>query len=162
MSEQTDVVDSLVLTREALLREADAVPPELRETPFVGHWNLMDVLAHLVGWDYTNQRAIEEFRQGQTPDFYRHYDAGWASYNQQLIDHYGSSDWVALRSALDKSQASVVAVLRSLGAEELTQELSRPGRRRPVTIEGILRAAVGDEREHLEQIRSFVAGQPLR
>ena len=162
MSEQADLVDSFVRMRETLLREADAVPPEMRETPFVGHWDLMDVLAHLVGWDYTNLRAIEEFRQGQTPEFYRHYDSGWASYNQQLIDHYGSSDWVALRSALEKSQAAVVGVLRGLSTEELTRELSNAGRRRPVTIAGILRAAVQDEQEHIEQIRSFMAGQALR
>ena len=71
-----DLIDAFVRVREMLLREADAVPAELRQTPFVGHWNLMDVLAHLVGWDYTNVNAIEELKAGTTPSFYRHYDPG--------------------------------------------------------------------------------------
>ena len=133
----------------------------VRETPFVGHWNLMDVLAHLLGWDYTNVNAIEELKAGTTPAFYRHYDPGWAAYNQQLIDRYGAKDWEALRASLLQSQDAVVAMLRLLTAQELTAELSEPGWRRPVSIAGILRAAISDEREHLAQIRAFVTSQRM-
>ena len=156
MNEPSRFVDAFLRMRELLLVAADAVPPEQRQTPFVGHWNLLDLLAHLVGWDYTNTRAIEELRDGRVPDFYRHYDPGWAAYNQQLIDRYGVEDWQALRESLRLSQGAIVAGLRLLTEEEMTRELSEPGRPRPVSIATILRAAVRDEREHLAQIRAFM------
>ena len=160
MNETDDPVDAFVRVRERLLREADSVSPELRQTPFVGHWNLMDVLAHLVGWDYTNLKAVEELRRGHTPSFYEHYDPGWAAYNQQLVERYSVEDWQVLRASVRQSQEAIVAALRNLTPEELTREYPEPGRRRPVTITGILRAAIRDEREHLEQLRTFVASQP--
>lgn len=161
MSEAENVIDAFVRGRELLLARADEVPADLRTKPFVGHWNLMDVLAHLVGWDYTNVNAIESLKHGDVPDFYREYDPGWAAYNRQLIDRYGASDWDELRAELIQSQAAITRILRLLTPEDLERELSRPQRprplRRPVTIAGILRAAIRDEREHTRQIRDFVA-----
>ena len=156
MNEPDSLADSFIRMRDLLLIAADSVPPDARETPFVGHWHLMDLLAHLVGWDYTNLRAIEDLRAGRVPDFYRHYDPGWAAYNQQLIDRYGAGDWDALRQSLERSQEAVGAAMRSLSGEDVKKELSRPGRRRLVSIAGILRAAIADEREHLAQIRAFL------
>jgi hypothetical protein len=161
MNDTPDLIDSFVRTREILLVEADAVPPELRQTPFVGHWDLMDLLAHLVGWDYTNVNAIEELKAGTIPAFYAQYDPGWAAYNQQLVDRYGAEDWQVLRGSLQESQEAIVAMLRLLTPEELTMELSHPDRGRPLTIAAILHAAVRDEREHLAQLRAFVGSQPM-
>jgi hypothetical protein len=155
MTEPDSLVDAFVRTRELLVAAADAVPPGQRRTPFVGHWDLLALLAHLVGWDYTNLKAVDELKAGRLPDFYRHYDPGWAAYNQQLIDRYGTGDWRTLCESLLRSQEAVVAALRLLTAEEMTRELSEPGRRRPVGIANILRAAIRDEREHLAQIRGF-------
>jgi uncharacterized damage-inducible protein DinB len=157
MNEPHGLVDAFVRMRELLLAATEAVPAEQRQTPFVGHWDLMDLLAHLVGWDYTNVKAIEELNSGRVPDFYLHYDPGWAAYNQQLIDRHGAEDWEALRASLRESQAAIVARLRLLTDEELTRELSEPGRPRPVSIARVLRAAIRDEREHLAQIRAFTA-----
>jgi hypothetical protein len=152
LTDPLDLVEAFAKTREALLMAANEVRPNLRETPFVGHWDLMDLLAHLVGWDYTNVEAIEQLRVGKTPSFYAQYDAGWASYNQQLIDRYGGDDWNEVRGALLTSQEAIVAMLRLLAPEELTRELANPGRpSRPVTIVGILRAAISDEEEHWDR-----------
>ena len=160
MNDAPDPIDIFIRTREELLREADAVPPRLRTTPFVGRWNLMDLLAHLIGWDYTNVNAIEELKTGSIPAFYAQYDPGWASYNQQLIDRHGAEDWDELRGALRQSQEAVVGMLRLLTQEELSRELADPGRpRRPVTIAAIVLAAIGDERDHTRQIRAFVGSQ---
>jgi hypothetical protein len=161
MNNSPDLIDAFVRGREALLRAAAAVPAQGRETPFVGHWNLMDLLAHLIGWDYTNLNAVEEFKAGRVPDFYSQYDPGWASFNQQLIDRYGAGDWEALLGALQRSQEAVVGMLRLLTPEEMTQELTGPGRHRPVSISSILRAAIVDEREHARQIWTFVDSQRM-
>jgi hypothetical protein len=160
MTESDDLVNAFVHGREALLRAALAMPPHMRSTPFVGYWNLLDLLAHLVGWDYTNLNAVAEIKAGRIPDFYRHYDPGWASYNRQLIDRYGSSDWQELLDALGQSQEAVVTVMCTLTPEETTRELSQPGRRRPVSIAAIVRAAIRDEREHARQVRAFNTRPP--
>jgi hypothetical protein len=159
MNENEGLIDSFVQVREVLLLAADSVAPARRETPFVGHWNLMDLLAHLIGWDYTNMNAIEEFKAGRVPDFYREYDPGWAAYNQQLINRYAAGDWDGLRESLRQSQVAVVDMMRLLTPEEITREIAVAGRRRPVSIAGVLRAAIRDEREHLEQIMNFVDSQ---
>src|SRR5690606_38655529 len=86
MSEHDDLIDAFLRGREDLLGAAERIAAPERRTPFVGHWSVMDVLAHLVGWDYTNVEAIEATRAGRLPAFYRHYDPGWAGYNQALIE----------------------------------------------------------------------------
>ena len=159
MNDPTDLIDSFVRMREALLRAADGVPAELRTKPFVGQWNLMDLLAHLVGWDYTNVNAIEELKAGSMPAFYSQYDPGWATYNRQLVERYGAGDWQALRAAIDQSQEAVVGMMRLLTPEELAREVLDPRRARggrPVSIAGIFRAAITDERQHVNQIRTFL------
>jgi hypothetical protein len=161
MAENTALIDAFIRERESLLRAADAVAPDLRTMPFVGHWNLMDVLTHLVGWDYTNVSAIDELLAGKTPAFYGHYDRGWVSYNQQLLDRYGAEDWETLQVAMAHSQAAVVGKLRQLSDEEMTREIAAPARRRPLSIAGILRAALHDEREHLRQLRTFLDSQRM-
>ena len=117
----------------------------------------MDLLAHLIGWDYANLEAISALEAGDTPPFYVHQDAGWGTYNKALVERYGSADWQALRSAIDTSGRAVEARLRALPAEDLTRQHHLTGRSRPATIAGILRAAIRDEQEHLDQLRAYAA-----
>ena len=155
VGDESNLIEQMTQTRKALLREADAVGPELRRTPFVGHWDLMDVLAHLVGWDYTNIDAIRALQDGNTPVFYAEYDPGWATFNAQLVRRYRLEDWDRLRQAIDDSQSAVTSVLRELGPEALTRPHTDPSRSRPITMAGVLRAVVRDEQEHLAQIQAF-------
>jgi hypothetical protein len=149
-----DVIDAFERTREDIVGAVKSVPASKRRQPFVGHWSLLDVLTHLVGWDYTNIHAVEEFRQGTLPSFYRQYDPGWDHYNSILIDRYGTDNWGALLRALDASGEAVVTLLRSLSDEEFNATPVQ-WRGRPVSIAAIMRAAVRDEREHLQEIWEF-------
>jgi hypothetical protein len=159
MAEDASLIDDFVRTRGAILAAADSVPAASRETPFVGHWHLMDLLAHLIGWDYANIEAIEALEAGRTPAFYGHYDPGWAAYNRQLVERYGTEDWQALRRSIDASREAIVLALRSLPPGALRARHPLADRERPVSIAGILRAAIRDEREHLAQIEAFAAWQ---
>ena len=52
---------------------------------FLGHWSLMDLVAHLAGWDYANRAAIDAILAGRLPDFYARYDADWRTFNAELV-----------------------------------------------------------------------------
>ncbi len=134
------------------------MPAARRDEPFVGVWDLKDLLAHLVGWDRTNLDALNDFLAGRRTAFYDRYDPGWTAYNAELVARYRLDDFAALLDSLAASQRDVVDALRTLSDADLTREraLSRTGR--PLTIDGLLRAAIHDEQEHLRQIEVFIAG----
>jgi hypothetical protein len=157
----SSLIHAFVETRVSLVGAARSVPESQRTQPFVGKWNLLDLLAHLIGWDYTNISAIDDLRAKTLPAFYSRFDAGWARENDLLVSRYGTGDWDELMENLARSQEAVVAKLESLTEDEL----SAPGpvwRRRPITIAGIVRAAIRDERQHLQQIREFVQAKASR
>ncbi|HLG12247.1 MAG TPA: hypothetical protein VI876_10865, partial [Dehalococcoidia bacterium] len=58
-------LDALIVdfneTRAALIEVAQSVPSELRDVALVGHWDVKDVMAHTVGWDYANVEALPDF-----------------------------------------------------------------------------------------------------
>jgi hypothetical protein len=151
------LVDELISVRAGILDAASEIPAEERATPFVGHWPIKDLLAHLAGWDYTNVEAAVDLRSGRLPAFYDDYDPGWASYNQELIETYGTEEWDELMSLLKESQAAFLDAIADLGEEEVAAARGPAWRGHDISLLSVLRAAVRDESEHLQQIRSFVA-----
>jgi hypothetical protein len=151
-----NLIDDFVSTRRRIVAASLRVPAGLRDEPFVGVWGLKDLLAHLVGWDRTNLDAIHDFLAGRRPAFYDRYDPGWTAYNAELLGRHRVDDVDALLEALAASQRDVIEALRSLPEPELTRERARSRSGRPLSIAGLLRAAVRDEREHLRQIEAFV------
>ncbi len=131
------------------------MPTERRDEPFVGVWDLKDLLAHLVGWDRTNLDALRDFLSGRRPAFYDRYDPGWTAYNAELVARYRIDDFDSLLESLAASQRDVVDGLRVLSDADLTRERAIGRTGRPLTIAGLLRAAIHDEQEHLRQIETF-------
>jgi hypothetical protein len=141
--------------RGELIEAASSVPSELRNEPFVGTWDVKDVIAHTIGWDYTNIEALPDFRAGRLPAFFTLYDADWAAINADLIARYRVEDWDALIAALRESQSAFVAAIRTLTDADLDNVASWAGRR--VSLRGMMRAVSRDESEHVAQIRAFQA-----
>ena len=56
--------------RSSILDVSASFSQEEAEQVFVGSWNLLDLLAHLIGWDYTNMEASREILRGEMPSFY--------------------------------------------------------------------------------------------
>jgi hypothetical protein len=142
-------------TREALIEAASAVPAGLRDTPFVGHWDLKDVIAHTVGWDHTNVEALPDFAAGRLPAFFAAYDPDWASINAALVARYRVEDWQALMASLVQAQRRFVEALSAVSDADLDNAVPWEGRR--VSLRGMLRAISRDEAEHVDQIRRFLA-----
>ncbi|HWC30619.1 MAG TPA: DinB family protein [Dehalococcoidia bacterium] len=148
------LIDEFNATRASLIAAATAVPPERRDVPFVGHWDLQDVIAHTVGWDYTNVEAIPDFAAGRLPAFFARYDADWGSINAELVACYRVEDWDALMQTLRDAQAAFVAALSDLNDTDLDRRASWNGRQ--VSLRGMLRAISRDEAEHVRQIEAFL------
>ncbi|MFZ3080081.1 MAG: hypothetical protein WA109_10370, partial [Bellilinea sp.] len=51
------LIADMVDTRAKILEAAKNVPPPLRTEVFLGTWSLLDLLAHLAGWDDANRQA---------------------------------------------------------------------------------------------------------
>jgi hypothetical protein len=141
--------------RQQLIDAASAVSPQLRNEPFVGEWDLKDVLAHTVGWDYTNIEALPDFRAGRLPAFFNRFDADWAAINADLVARYRSENWDALLASLAESQRAFTDAIRALSDTQL-DNVAMWGKHR-ITLRGMMRAVSKDESEHVAQIRTFIS-----
>ena len=52
-----ELLFGLKAVRESILTEALALPGEAHARVFLGTWTVMDLLAHLAGWDAANLKA---------------------------------------------------------------------------------------------------------
>jgi hypothetical protein len=157
--DRRSLIWQLIEVRLKLVKVAAAIPIEKRDDAFVGTWDVKDLLAHLIGWDYTNIDAVRDIVAGRLPSFYERYDPGWSTYNASLVRRHRTDDWDALLAALDRSQDSVGAILRCLPESEFERPRRLPGRARPLTIAGLVKSAITDEDEHRRQIESTLAGR---
>lgn len=149
------LIDELAAARRALVEAIQAVPPERAGEVFLGEWRLLDLMAHLQGWDTTNQAAIEEILAGQYPSFFQYYDSNWRSYNQRLVAQYRQTDFASQMAALQASHQQLVAFLESVPPGVLAKGKSQRPSGRNVTIRNLLRAEAQDELEHTRQVRRY-------
>jgi DinB superfamily len=151
------LIEEFNRVRGELIEAVSSVPTELREEPFVGIWDVKDVIAHTVGWDYTNIEALPDFREGRLPAFFARFDADWSVINADLVARYRSEDWGALMTALRESQRAFVEAMHALTDADLDNVALWDERR--VSLRGMMRAVSRDESEHVAQIRAFLAVQ---
>jgi hypothetical protein len=151
------LIDELAQQRRALLAEIESLPDERLEEIFLGEWCLKDLLAHLVGWDYTNREAIEQILSGQTPAFFQYYDKDWRSYNARLVAQYRCEPFGALLEAAQRSQQALIDLLEGLAAQDVLSGKAATPSGRTVRVSGLLRAEASDEGDHAAQIRAWKA-----
>ena len=86
------IIAALIQARRNILDVAYALPLEKQDEVFLGVWSVADLLAHLIGWDYTNLDATKSILQGELPEFYSHRDRDWETYNALLIERHKEED----------------------------------------------------------------------
>jgi hypothetical protein len=156
-AEKDRIISGLVEARKRILASASLLSPAQRSEVFLGEWSVKDLLAHLVGWDYTNREAVQEILAGQKPSFMQHYDRDWRSYNARLVQEYKRDDWAELVALIEESHRSLIDFLERVPAEEYIR------RKR---ISSLLRVEIKDEGEHYSQVEGFrtrpepAAGEP--
>jgi hypothetical protein len=156
-SSKVAVIEGLMTARAAIHCTLDGLSEDKSTRPFLGEWSVQDLVAHLVGWDYTNLEAVHELLNGRLPSFYAQRDAGWRTYNAGLVARYGGQPWARLLQAVEHSRAALAESLRTVPESEFGRDRGlRVGRYR-VTIERLLLAEAADELRHADQLRKWAA-----
>ena len=154
--EKEELLRDLVRIRNRILDVASSIPAERSGDIFLGIWSTKDLLAHLVGWDYTNLDAAKSIRAGRLPKFYAHHDRDWASYNAQLVAQYKKENIGELIHSSRDSHQQLLSYLESLTTEAFFEDTGVRAGRYKVTIDRLMKVEHDDEEKHLAQIESFV------
>jgi hypothetical protein len=153
---QSQLLADLVAARKRILEVADSFAPEQGDVIFLGTWSVKDLIAHLIGWDFTNIQAMQDICADQLPQFYAFHDRDWQTFNAQLVGAYKKDDLTELLGDALASQQQLIAYLQTLPAEEFDRDRGLRFRGWKVTMARLLRAEVEDEQKHYTQIKTFV------
>jgi hypothetical protein len=151
-----EIISSLIQARRKILDQAYRLPPEKRDEVFLGVWSIKDLLAHLVGWDYTNMDAVKSVLEGELPQFYAHRDRDWATYNAFLVKKHKTKKYAELLYSVETSHRALMNFLATVPAEEFERDQGVRYKRYKVTIARLLQSEAKDEVEHARQIEEFV------
>lgn len=150
------VLTGLVDARSRLLDLAASVAPQWRDRRFLGSWTLTDLIAHLIGWDFTNIQAMHDLLADQLPQFYRYHDHDWQRYNAQLVREHRTDDFAALLARARASHQQLLVFLQTLPAAEFDRDHGVRFKGWKVTIARLLEAEADDERKHGSQVQQFL------
>ncbi len=147
------ILQEVSQARGEILAAIAQLTPQEMDIVYLGSWSVKDMLAHLIGWDETNLRAISELRQARLPEFYAHIDPDWRSYNAALVAQYRLDDPGLLLERLALSHARLLEAVIALDPGDLDRDWGVRYKGYRVTIARLLSAEAKDEREHARQIR---------
>jgi hypothetical protein len=152
------IMAELADARRKTLDLAHSLPPEKRNQVFLGFWSIKDLLAHLIGWDYTNIQATRELLEGERPEFYSYHDRDWRSYNARLVERYKKDSYAELLSSTESSHRELMEFLGTVPADEFDRDRGIRFKRYKITIADVLQGEADDEKEHYSQLKEFAEG----
>ena len=154
--EKERILLDLQKARRNIITAALRLPPNQHDQVFLGTWTIKDVLAHLIGWDYTNMESAEAVQNGKLPAFYESYDKDWKSYNAHLVRLYKLEDWEQLITSVEASHSQLVNYFENIAAEDFFKDWGVRFKGYKVIISRLLEAETKDEITHHEQIQSLL------
>ena len=150
-----ELLFGLKAVRESILAEALKLPPEAQNKIFLGTWTVMDLLAHLAGWDAANLQAANAILDGLLPEFYEHSDRDWKIYNAMLVAIYKKPSLKEQVELARETQKQLLDFLQTLPAEDFNLDSGVRFKGIKVTIARLLQAELDDEKTHFEQVFEF-------
>jgi hypothetical protein len=153
------LLDGLRQVRGKILAAAREYRPGEETIPFIGVWTLLDMLAHLAGWDIANRNAASEILAGELPSFYKHQGKDWAEFNAILVKRYRRDSMAEMLEVVAHTHQALLDDLEALTAQDLFADHGvRHGNYR-VIISRLLEAERKDEFRHLQQMTEFIKQQ---
>ncbi len=146
------IISGLVETRTRILEAAFALPADRQDEIFLGTWSVTDLLAHLVGWDWTNLQAAQEILESRVPGFYARYDDDWKTYNAELVTRYKKASFADLLALARNSHGRLVEFLKTIPAGEYEKDREMRWQGDKVTLADLLEVEEQDEKTHYAQI----------
>lgn len=150
------ILQGMIVARSSILEQVENLPPEQIGVKYLGSWSVMELLAHLTGWDETNRQAIQSLRDAQLPEFYNHRDPDWRSYNAILVDRYRADDLIGLLGSVKESFGRLIRLVESIDPADFDRDSGVRYRGYRLTIARLLEAETRDEQEHARQLNSFL------
>lgn len=153
---KSELIAGLVSARRRIMALVADLPPDKREVIFLGEWSVVDLVAHLIGWDYTNLAAAKEILAGRVPSFFAFRDRDWKSYNAQLVREHKVADFGVLLERAEESHRRLIDYLQALPADDLTADHGVRRNNRHVLISRLLAAEASDEETHADQLARWM------
>lgn len=150
-----DLLFGLKAVRESILVEALKLPADAQNKIFLGTWTVMDLLAHLAGWDKANLQAAKDILDSLLPEFYEHHDHDWKLYNAMLVAIYKKPNLKDQVELARQTQKQLLDFLQTLPAEDFKHDTGVRFKGIKVTIARLLQAELDDEKTHFEQVFEF-------
>lgn len=154
-AKKDELITALIETRRKILDATSIFSPIEQDQVFLGIWSIKDLLAHLIGWDATNRKAVNAIRVGKLPDFYAYIDRDWQTYNARLVVKHKRNNLAELISTTQLSHKKLIDSLQAIPAEEFEQDMAVRFKSYKVTIVRLLQAELKDEKVHYTQIEEF-------
>jgi hypothetical protein len=155
-SKQRALLNTFHENREALLACARTWPADQVDTIFLGEWSVLDLLAHISGWDDANRAAITAVQAGQLPEFYAHKDPDWRTYNAEHVRKYRRPTLEAQLALVESTYGKLMESLAQLDAEDLFRDYGVRYRGWKVIIARLVESDMKDLHIHLEQMRAWL------
>jgi len=146
--------------RAVLLTCAHTWPPDKVESLFLDKWCLLDLLAHLSGWDEANREAVTAVQAGRLPEFYAHKDHDWGSFNAMHVRMYRRPTQAAQIVETERTLGSLMDTLEALDAEAFYRDYGVRYKGWKVIIARLVKSELQDERIHLEQMKAWLTLKP--
>lgn len=152
---KTDLINSLAGIRACLLATAASIPEDQRYTPFLGDWSLMELLAHIAGWDVTYLQAVKDIQASKMPNFYSQFDAEWQKYNTSLVGQYRKENFNEQLELVKNTHKDLLRYLQDLPEGEFERDHGLRNGQSKVTIARLLESEIEDEQTHCMDIEDF-------
>lgn len=154
-AKKDEIISGLTETRRKILDAVSSLPLAQQGEVFLGVWSVKDLLAHLIGWDFTNMEAARAILAGELPPFYSYADRDWKTYNARLVAQYKRDDFADLLSSVEDSHRQLIDCLETIPAEEFDKDRGIRYKGYKVTIARLLQAEIKDEKTHHRQFEEF-------
>jgi hypothetical protein len=148
-------LSALAEARQNIFDAVSNISDQNQDLIFLGIWSVRDLLAHLVGWDYTNINAIKSMMKGEIPAFYKYRDGDWQTYNARLVKRYKRGSLQELLATAKNSHEQLLLVLQTIPPEIFNKDFGVRFHGYKVTIQRLLEAETKDEQIHYQQIIDF-------
>ena len=150
-----DLINGLAGVRACLLATAATIPEDQRTTPFLGDWSVMELLAHIAGWDVTNLQAVRDIQAGIMPKFYGRFDTDWQTYNASLVERYRKPDFGEQLELVKSTHKELLQYLEKLPEQEFERDHDLRVGRSKINIVRLLESEIEDEQTHCMDMEDF-------
>jgi hypothetical protein len=154
--EKDDLLHAFHANRAAILACARSWPAGRLAEVFLGEWCLLDLLAHLSGWDEANREAVSAVQAGRLPAFYAHKDADWRGINASHVRNHRRSTLPAQVALAERTFADLTNALDRLAAADFYRDYGVRYKGWKVIVARLVESELHDERIHLAQLKAWL------